>query len=395
MSAIVLNSNANSALINTINASSSKMNPNVYSSPPIFPSSSTVWQKTESSSGSIGANNTLTFDLMKYGIAEQMLLCYTKDTNGTAAYDFLNVIERVELLSSSKVIDTLTNYDILALASDLDFSQYNTCNKSFIGARGAATSNLICVPLVFSFFKSVNTNLNLQFNEPMSVRVRFGAKINYGSAAANDSTLSSCYLRMRYKAYNEADYSEVLTQNYNESELNQLVRTMYDENVVNTGTINAGANNGDKGTPIELKNTDCVNSFYVILRQVDATKPTAPDAISRIRFTASGQEIFDLSGEELFWSKLSMNGFSVRGSYDADKTGNVVKIQLGRYEYPALDTHQTNTMSLRELNNPKIQVFFTNGSAANASFDICVVEEALSIVSTISSSGRVQQSLSN
>lgn len=394
MSAIVLNSNANSALINTINASSSKMNPNVYSSPPIFPSSATVWQKTESSSGSIGANNTLTFDLMKYGIAEQMLLCYTKDTNGTIAYDFLDVIDRVELLSSSKVIDTLTNYDILALASDLDFSQYTTCSKSFIAARDAGNA-LICVPLVFSFFKSVNTNLNLQFNEPMSVRVRFGAKINYGKVAGTDSTLSSCYLRMRYKAYNEADYSEVLTQNYNESELNQLVKTMYDENIVNSGTVNADATNGDKGTPIELKNTDCVNSFYVTLRAVDATKPSAPQPISRIRFTASGQEIFDLSGEELYWSRLALNGFSVRSSVDTDATGNVVKIQLGRYEYPTLENHQSNTMSLRELNNPKIQVFFTNKTTANATFDICVVEEALSIVSTISSSGRVQQSLSN
>ena len=392
MSAIILNSNANSALINTINASASKMNPNVYSSPPIFPSSATIYQKTESSSGSIGSNNTLTFDLMKYGIAEQMLLCYTKDTHGTAAYDFLNVIDRVELLSSSKVIDTLTSYDILALASDLDSGQYTACAKSFIEGKGAAAKVLMCVPLVFSFFKEVNTNLNLQFNEPMSVRLRFGSTINYGADTNNTSALSSCYLKLRYKAYNESDYSEVLTQNYNEPELNQLVKTMYDENTVNTGTLAAGATNGAQGTPIELKNTDCVNNFYIIARQVVADKPSAPFKIDRIRFTASGQEIFDLSDEELFWSRLGMNGFAERGSTDA--TANVVKVQMGRYLYPNHDNPQTNTLSLRELNNPKIQVFLTNGNA-QASYDIVVVEEALSIVSSVSSSGRVQTSLSN
>ena len=393
MSAIILNSNANSALINTINASASKMNPNVYSSPPIFPSCATIYQKTESSSGSIGANNTLTFDLMKYGIAEQMLLCYTKDTHGTDPYDFLDVIDRVELLSSSKVIDTLTSYDILALASDLEHSQYTACNKSFIEARGASASELICVPLVFSFFKEVNTNLNLQFNEPMSVRLRFGSTINYGATGGGgNSAVSSCYLKLRYKAYNESDYSEVLTQNYNEPELNQLVKTMYDENTVNTGNIAANATNGAQGTPIELKNTDCVNNFYIIAKEVSATKPTAPHAIDRIRFTASGQEIFDLSGEELFWSRLGMNGFATRGS--SDSTANVVKVQMGRYLYPNHDNPQTNTLSLRELNNPKIQVFLTNG-ANQVSYDIVVVEEALSIVSSVSSSGRVQTSLSN
>ena len=126
MSSIINNSNSNSALINTINASESRMNPNVYSTKTIYPSAATVYTETQKSSGTIGASQSITFDLMKYGIAQQILLCYTKvgAAGATAAYDFLDVIDRIELLSASKVIDTLTNRDILAQLSDLQSSQY-------------------------------------------------------------------------------------------------------------------------------------------------------------------------------------------------------------------------------------------------------------------------------
>ncbi len=392
MTSIINNSNANSALINTINASESKMNPNVYSTKKIYPAAATVYQKTELSSGSVAANNTITFDLMKYGIAQQLLFCYEKETNGSKAFDFLSVIDRIELLSSSKVIDTLTNYDLLAQFSDLDTSQYTVVDNSVVKLRTARPANhLYVVPLVFGFFKDINTNLNLQFNEPMSVRVKFGANVSYGNVLNSVSPLSNAYLRLRYKAYNEADFSEILTQNYNEPELNVMTTGMYDENIQSVN-VAAGATNGANGTSVELKNTDCVNSFYVIVRPLLANQASAPVPITRVRMTASGQEIFDLSQEELLYSKLCENGYVISGAADASK--NVVKIQTGLWEYSGGGT-QSNTMSLRELNNPKIDVYFTNSLGTPENFDVVVVEEAVKIISTVSSSGRVQTSLTN
>jgi len=391
MSSLVNNSNSNSALINTLNASNSLMNPNVYSIAPIYPASATIYQKTEKSSGNIGASQTISFDLMKYGIAQQLLLCYEKTTGGTLAYDFLSVLDRVELLSASKVIDTLTNYDLVSMFSDLDASQYNVVAKTVIDGRAPAPTNLYVIPLTFGFFKRVDTNLNLQFNEPMSIRVKFGANVNFDNAGGTTSLLSDCYLRLRYKAYNEADYSEILTQNYNESELSQLVTGYYDESIESVA-VNAGQNNGINGTSIELKNTDCVNSFYVVVRTQSNTAPKPPFKIDRVKLTASGQEIFDLSGPELFMSKLCHNGYCVSGS--DDPTQNVVKIQTGLWEYSGTGT-QSNTMSLRELNNPKIQVFFTNTLATNETFDVVVCEDVAKIVGTVSSSGRVNTNLVN
>jgi len=97
MTSIINNSNSNSALINTLNASQSKMNPNIYSTKKIYPAAATCYQVTDKSSGSIAASQTITFNLMKYGIAQQILLCYTKEGAGgtVKSFDFLDVIDRV------------------------------------------------------------------------------------------------------------------------------------------------------------------------------------------------------------------------------------------------------------------------------------------------------------
>jgi hypothetical protein len=403
MSSIINNSNANSALINTINASSSKMNPDVYSTKTINPASATVYQKTDSNSGSIGDGKTLSFQLLKYGIAQQVLLTYSKgDLHGTAAFDFLEVIDRVELLSSSKVVDTLTNKDILAQISDLTYSQFTPVNSSLIGARTAVVGGVdkvfFTLPLVFGFMKQVNTNLNLQFNENMSIRVKFGPNSGLSATAGTANAVQDCYLNVRYKNYNEADYSEILTQNYNEPELSQMVTGFYDENTAIATVANGTKTNGLNGTPVELKNTDCVNSFYVMVRaqQVAAAIPQEAIPIKRVVMTASGQTIFDLTADEFRYSRLCSNGFSIAGD-STSSSRNVVKIQTGLWGGGPHGGPQTNTMSLRELNNPIVTVYFELAAnvAADTNYEVEVVEDALKIVSTVSSSGRVSVALTN
>jgi hypothetical protein len=429
MTSIINNSNANSALINTINASESKMNPNVYSTKRIYPAAATTYVKTSKTNGAVATNQVITFDLMKYGICQQLLFCYKKTysaaSGGNAAngkiyrYDWIDVIDRIELLSSSKVIDTLTKYDLIAHFSNLDAAQYNLVNKGLLGERTKSVAqkainakDSFVVPLVFGFFKDINTNLNLQFNEPMSVRVRFGSRFDggvtdAGAAQATSISDTDVYLKVRYKAYNEADFSEILAQNYNEPELSVMSSGFYDENIVNITLENTDASdkqvsNGENGTPVELKNTDCVNDFYVIVRRSEpptdaATKPNLPLPISRVVMTASGQEIFDLEAEELLYSKLCENGNSILAADEtADDAQNVVKIQTGLWEYSGGGT-QSNTLSLRELNNPIIRVYFNDSVTANSTqtYEVVVVEDTVKIYSTTSSTGRVQTSLTN
>ena len=78
MTSIMLSSNSNSAMIQTIEASDSRRNPNVYSTETIYPAHAMTWVKCEKSSGIIGTGTQLNFQLQKCGIISQMLLCYTK-----------------------------------------------------------------------------------------------------------------------------------------------------------------------------------------------------------------------------------------------------------------------------------------------------------------------------
>ena len=68
MSSVVNNSNANSAIVQTIEASESLRNPNVYSTKEIFPPHSMTYSKCESSNGSVTSGGSLNFNLNKYGI---------------------------------------------------------------------------------------------------------------------------------------------------------------------------------------------------------------------------------------------------------------------------------------------------------------------------------------
>ena len=413
MTSIINNSNANSALVNTLNASDSKMNPNIYTTKKIFPPAATCYVRTDLASGTIKEGNSVVFNLLKYGIAQQILLCYTKVGASNMELDegdFFNIIDRVELLSSSKVIAQLTKYDLLAQFSNLDASQYHNVGEYVIKARGAGASQKFVIPLVFGFMKDVNTNLNLQFNEPMSIRVKFGSqfeksKSGSGAPTANNA-IQDVYLRMRYKAYNESDFAEIVAENYNQPELNTMSTGFYDESA---GTLTIDT---ESGTPVaktrtinaQLKNTDCVNDFYVFVRQVDndgtkTAQTSSPEKLTNLKFTASGQEIINLTGEELSFTRLAMNGYAVEPLLDSAGSNwvtNVYKIQTGLWEYSGGGT-QSNTLSLRELNNPIIEAEFSKAADTSnkKNYELVVVEDCVKIFSTTSSNGRVQIALSN
>ena len=414
MTSIINNSNANSALVNTLNASDSKMNPNVYSTKKIYPPAATCYVRTDLASGTVGPGNSIVFNLLKYGIAQQILLCYTKEGGDAAttlsAGDLFNIIDRIELLSSSKVIAQLTNYDLMAQFSNLEQSQYQMVGEYALNARTAIQAAphafKYVVPLVFGFFKDINTNLNLQFNEPMSIRVKFGSKLTKTSGGGNTAAtpITDVYLRMRYKAYSESDFAEIVAENYNQPELNTMSTGFYDESA---GTLAIPAANpavtAIRTINVALKNTDCVNDFYVFVRRVDkdgtSDATLEPVALTNLKFTASGQEIVNLTGPELDFTRLAENGFSVKplaASVGSQFITNCYKIQTGLWEYSGGGT-QSNTLSLRELNNPIIEAEFSAATDTQniTNYEIVVVEDCVKIFSTTSSNGRVQIALSN
>lgn len=427
MSSVINNSNLNSAMVNTLNASQSLMNPQIYNTQTIYPAHAVVYAKNDPSNGNIPAkSNTTIFMLNKYGVISQILFTYKKQyTNNSGTNpinvqapqnDFFNVIEKVELLSSSRVVSTLTKVDFMAQFSNLPSNKLTVINKSLLQpnpadpeplANGGAVSSLFSFtcPLVFGFSQQINTELNASFLEPLSIRVTYGKDWDNsaGRTAGLTGGILEPQLSVRYKSYQEPDNAKILAENFAQPTLNMLSTRFFDENRVSVISQTATAQS-DVTLEVELKNTECVNDFYVVLLRTDDGAPgasttaasdvldPAPQKIKSLTFTGSGQEILNLTSEQIAYGRMDESGFSVGQDIVATDFANVLKFQTGVYSEKVL----SNTISLREINAPRIKVTFDIPSRTNLSRYYCyVVEDCSAIYSITSATGALQTSLAN
>ena len=325
--------------------------------------------------------------------------------------DIFNVIDRVELLSSSRILLTKYSEDLIAefsaLSSDQLYAISATAMKEGAAALAGVYTNSIKFVIPLTFFFDLNTMPNLSFNEPMSLRITFRDTKQYSVAktvGSNNPTVSitSPQLMLRYKMYDEADTAQVLSNNYDSEQLNQLIRRQYRENP-QTYVAAAG---GTHTFEIILRNVDVVNEFYALVR----SKPTgfvagsnsADDVnnlaeIEELTLTASGQELCKLNKEQLLYMALTENGYQTNNSNLESTSGiklqNVNKIQTGLWCHGTGSGKWSNGWSLREMNNVVLSVKCT---VENGKTYTCYVQETTSaIMSTSSATGRTAIALAN
>jgi hypothetical protein len=380
MSSVINNSNTNSALVNTLIASDSLMNPSVYSIKPIVPPHAVTYAKCQPSNGSLTAGGTLNFQLNKYGIMSQILLNIQTDISTPRAVlsnHIFSMIEQIDLLSSSRVVSTLTFDQLMAQFSNLPENKLRPIARTaLLGDAGTVGVMNYTLPLVFGLLGNVDTQPNNAFLEPMSLRIKWSANLG------TDVTLSDVYLNIRYRSYNEESNATILSQNYAKPMLNQLSSRFYTEN-----RLTEAKTAGLATMIVELKNTDCVQNFYVMIKKVGEYFPVA---IKSLVFKGSGQEICNLTEGMLQHGKIDTDGFAV-GQDAVVATNNLYNIacfQTGTYGDGVL----SNLYSLREINAPQITVSFT---AETASYEMYVIEDCAVIYSTSSDTGRLDSTLSN
>ena len=361
------------------------------------------------------------YDLPKYGIIQQIVFSYVKNITFTQAGDtqasvpagdFFNMVDRVEFLSSSRILCTLYSEDILAQLKDLTTDEYSTVSNflgattaSGVGAGAITQTKSGTIPIVFPFFQNKNTCPNLSFSEPCQLRIVYrdtlGLRTVAGTTPTNISSVITTKLLLRYKMYSESDNAELLASNYQEESLNMLISRNYRENPVSYTPTGAEA---DYKFTLELKNVDVVENFYIMVRGATGLANGADQnklhKIKRVRLSASGQEICDLTEEQLLYMKITENGWPVNSSYlatalqDPITINNVAKVQTGLWTYNK--DVWTNGFSLREMNNVIVEVFvdFAEGDA-NKKFTCYCQELTSCILSVSSNTGRNAVSLSN
>lgn len=419
MSNIILSSAENSSLLQTLNQSESKVITSIYSTKEIYAPSSTSWYTITAKTGSATDGQSESWDLPKYGILQQLIFSYTKsvaftaDATATAAIpagDFFNLIDRIEYLSSSRILCTLYAEDIMAQLKDLGTDEYSTVSN-FLGASdttgagaGGKTATFTgTIPIVFPFLQNKNTCPNLSFSEPCQLRVVYrnigGLRKVATGTITNQATTVTTSLMLRYKMYSEADNAQLLASNYDSEQLNLLTERNYRENPV---SFTAGGNTEiDHKFSMELKNVDVAQNFYFMVRgpsgEDEGEDQNQLKVIKRVRLTASGQELCDLNQQQLLYMKLSESGWPVNSSYlassmqDPVKANNVAKIQTGLWTWDK--DVWTNGWSMREMNNIVAEVYCDVD--ANKKFTCYCQELTSCILSQSSNTGRNAISLSN
>jgi len=494
MSQIILNSAENSALIQTLQQSDSKVIPSIYSTKEVYAPSATTWfNQSPSSGGQPSAGSSLTYDLNKYGIAEQMLFTFrVAATSPTvpAAGDRIcapagyiyDLIDRVDFLSSSRVISTLYAEDLRAQHVNLSPAALAPVVQTAIGARFGEGQNPVavdtlttdyCIPIVFGFMKDINTQPNLSFMESCQVRITFkqpqsfyfantaGAQISSIVATPNvdvkpitvtglsftpGSGLAGTLpiLQVRYKQYGEADTAQLLAENYNAEQLNMLTTRCFRENPLSFSVAGVAAplatNAKEIVQSIDLRNVDVVKAYYIFVTR-DQTGQGATEHfvttagertvnqcfdISRIKLTASGQEICTIGKEQNLYARLTENGHAFNAVAAGASTSavngnsieglhlhNVYKIQTGLWENEGGGAW-SNGWSMREMTNMRIEVtmppvvtqtdagkyqhrgrFNNNAVGVSCNYTLHVVEDCSTILSTASNTGRTVNSLTN
>ena len=422
MSNVILSANSSSALLASLNESESKVNPNIYNLPMCYPNSSTQWYNVEPNSGTAANGQSQTFQLAKYGILEQLIFSYEKTVNATTsgagslvidAGDMVTqVISRVEFLSSSKILSTLYSQDLVAILSDLDsdylYGPSATALKLVTGAAvaGAAAATVkatFTLPLVFDFMTSGATNFNLAFQEPCSIRIVYntieavsGSAGTIGNLTNVTASLDKVNLMIRYKTYDEQDTAEMLASNYEAESLNMLISRRFREN-----PQSFTSSGGDHTFKIELRNVDVIENYYFIVQEnyaVTSGKQTSSNdcvEIKNIKLSASGQEICNLTTDQLIYMKLTDQGWPMTNSNTGSSTtliklGNVGKVQTG---IMTKNHAWTNGFSQREMISCFAEV--TCSLTSGKSYTCYVQEKTSAIVSVSSNVGRTQLSLVN
>lgn len=438
MSNTIINSNSNSALVSTLlESENAVVNPFVYAEKNIVPPHSVqIVSIPPLNTANIVANGTLDYDVPKQGIVRRMLLdcAFTKTTASDAKSktNYLNAFESVELLSSGRRISLLTREGILAKMSDMPYTQRQAYINAFDmgdgdfagpGTDASVAEDRIVFPLDFFFNDSNKYALITNFLEPLRVRVKLSG-LNFhidAGTALKPPTISQANLMLEYRELPNVFTDKLIEQNYGDGMLTQLIN-QYSYETPKTFQITT-TNTEHQKVEVELKETGAVKAMYVIAEVrsegQQATPPTAviqdgmdiPLPLKSLKLEAGGQVVMDVPGEYLqFWGRTddSKNKYYSSGvqttnaGQDAHNIHFVYKVDFGMGKE---DT--SNVVSFRELASKKLTVHLLRELNDNTGHGrglpdiqgltgtVQVIYETASLMTTQSSTGRVNLSLSN
>lgn len=413
MSAPILNSNANSALISTLSSSDALVNPFEYSLEKMLPFGAkytTEVQPVQGAGQTFSANSVIDFDLPKWGMLKNICMNFGVINGASTAVNLsqigvLALIDNIELLSSSRRILNLTYKDIMCLISDYPLKQRETINSYLTETapnQTAATYNSFDSPhyslqVPFALFFNHKINPNLLFQEPLRVRIHLSdCKISGTAGTGTDATV-----RVAHSVYDpmlSCEYfnppreleDKTIQENYGDGSLSVVCYDFHDETevVAQTGVLASTDYDLSNYLECEIKDVGVVSDIYFMvsldqencvegaegdqtatknntLQGVLHQRHRCAEPIVRCEMTANGQVIYAKTYEEMRVYGRKSDGkdpYEMGGdSANSSTFNNVFKIPLCLSDdkrYPC------GGVSLRELHNVRLRVWYKGATGA-------------------------------
>ena len=418
MSAPVLNSNANSALISTLSSSDALVNPFEYSLEKMLPfgaSYTTDCLPVQGSGQSFGASSVVDFDLPKWGMLRNLCLNFQLDqSSNTAKYadiGAIGCIENIELLSSSRRILNLSHKDLLCLYSDYPSQQKNAIKEGIdipdgktitVANNEAGLGKTYSIHIPFSLMMNHKLNPNLLFQEPQRVRITL-SDLTIGTLALNSTThiVATTSIGHVYNPSLKAEYfnppreleDKTIQENYSDGSLSVVCYDFHDENVAVAGSsIGISEDyNINNYVECEIKDVGVVSDIYFYLNldstknatdntatanannrpgEAHQTQSRTPKAMYRCELSANGQILFSKTHYEMaLWGRKSDSAMPYSSGIETSAgtfLDHIYKIPLCLSDdkrYPS------GGISLRELHNVRLRVWYqtsaTSGNGTN------------------------------
>lgn len=443
MSNPILSSNQSSAVVATINESTTS-NPWVYNETNrlVVPHAMQILT-VKHSSGLAQAKGTLTFDIPKNGVAQQMWLRFGAptfakivDTATSKHYahplGYLRCIDEIKVTASGRIIEHLDRQQIAARYSDMPMHQRLAAQQSlrmglkpaetdFLGAAPSKRGDIV-MPLPFWFSHDQQRyGLLTNFEEPFRVEVVFSDMlalhyvVNNTASTVESMALTTCDLLVHYRQLDEPQMNEVVSKNYGDGLLSRVVNISKREAPHHFAP--ATATTVHRAT-LKLRENEAVRAMYIAVKKTGEPGTTHGNdgyvqyerycELKNVQLRFNNTTVIDVPGDVLKyygrWGGSSHAGTGAtavepegKSLYEGDggRLTYIYKIDFGL----ATGRGLSNVVAFRELSNPELTVDIVDSAAADggsaAPFEVHVMYDTATFLSTSSSTGRVQLSISS
>lgn len=443
MSSAILNAQASSAVVATVNSSSGLVEPFVYQETGRLTSPGAVQLlNVPSDNAAITAGRSHSFSIPKNGLltgiwleldmpkpvdaddddvdvaADTTTVAQTElntgalaldsaDTVGFAATGLYGLIASARIETSGRIIEELDLQSILARISDLSFGERRAVEQAACMAgnpkQGGSYKKCIWLPFYFNAEHPGGGDpryaWNSLFCEPLRCVVTLSdCKVIYGKAANTAFSVSEpdgMDLLCKYHVPSDAAMDAIVNKNYGSGMLSQLVSVMRPEadfsfTPTSTGTATH---------TVDLKTNEAIEKIYFMCTEegsstgntyAKALKHKAPLEIETVELKFNNSSVFACPGEWVkHFGRVGGHGDGTDASY-ANSMQYVYCLDFASIR----GTGTSGIIATRELSNPQLSLGVRVGTA-NAAHKIHVRYSTKAFLTTNANSGRVSLSISS